>query len=208
MTAAPPFVVQLGRRVPPWFALALTLALSAAWQLTLNAFDAQFRQLSGFPLLDLQNSLRPGEIITPTEVITQIRTYSQDTRTLYWVFFTLDTLAPPVVFSSYALLWASLLSCTGTRPARWLLHSPLLWLPLGVGLFDWCENLGYVSAIQAAEPGPQSAAVLFGLTFKWIKAACVIPTTVLTLPLLVYVVASGITRRRPERRSRSTKEEA
>jgi len=47
-----------------------------------------------------------------------------------------------------------------------------------VDVFSREENLGSIRATRAAMlPGP---------TFKWIKAAWVIPTTLLTLPLLVY----------------------
>jgi len=70
---------------------------------------------------------------------------------------------------------------TGRSRCCW---RPLLLLPLGVGFFDWFENLGYVLAIHTAHPRTRHAAMFTALTAKWLKAACLLPTFILTLPVI------------------------
>lgn len=181
-------LTHLGQHVNPWLALMTVVLLSAAWQVTLTAFDTHFRSISGLPLLDLQNDLRPGELMTTSTALSQIQTYTVEARSTYWTFFVLDCLAPPVVFGAYAILWASLLARCRTPFAERALRRGVLLLPLGVGPFDWGENLGYVAAMHAASTSAQVTWLDLGLTFKWLKAACVIPTTSLTVPLVLYTL--------------------
>ena len=173
------------------------LALNVAWTVILSAYGAHFQQVAGVPLLDLQNDLGPGRWITPQQVVTQIAGYSQEVKALYWPFFILDNVMPQMAFGSFALLWAALLRDKSAPLARRLLGSTFILLPLGVGLFDWLENLCYVTAIHGA-PGQMGGVIFAGLTFKWIKAAFLFPTFLLTLPLLAYHL-SVIWRRAPRR---------
>ena len=59
-------------------------------------------------------------------------------------------------------------------------------VPLGIQLFDWGENLFYVLAIHNHPGAGTVPAIYAGLVFKWLKAACVFPTTLLTPVFLAY----------------------
>ncbi len=176
-------VVLLGTRIHPGFLLLALISLNVYWVITLGAFDTQFRQLTGYPLLDLQNSLSPDSIITPAKIREQIATYSQEAKTLYWSFFILDNIMPPLTFSSVALMWVYLLRSNPNRLYNRILNSYVVLIPVGVGVFDWFENLGYVAAIHSTSSLTTTLAIYVGLTFKWIKAACVLPTFPLLLVL-------------------------
>ncbi len=191
-------VVDFGSRANPGLLVASLLALNVAWVLILGAFDAQFRQVAGYPLPDLQNDLAPQTMMTPARFLEQVTSYTQEARTLYWGFFILDNIMPQLSFGVFALLWVVLLRRMPWGWASRLLASPLLLIPLGVGLFDWVENVAYVWVIS--QPTDQSAlAVLYvGLVTKWIKGACVALTMFGTLPLLgAFLLAAGRGRRTP-----------
>jgi hypothetical protein len=192
--------IGLGTTLNPWFILILVVALNVYWTVTLTVFDIQFQQVSGLQLLDLQNSFAPDEIITTQSAISQIATYSQEAKALYWSFFILDNIMPHLAFSAFALLWVYFLRSTPNRMTVWLLNSPLLFIPLGVGFFDWLENLAYISAIHLY-PDPSVTAIMdIGLIFKWVKAACLLPTFLLTLVLVIYHIIGLLQRRVLNRR--------
>lgn len=176
-------VVSLGTGVHPGWLLIAVVGLNAFWVITLGAFDTQFRQLAGYPLLDLQNSISPDAVMTPANMRTQIASYSQEAKTLYWSFFILDNIMPPLAFSSVALMWVSLLHSNPNRLYTRLLDSYVVLIPVGVGIFDWFENLGYIAAIHSTDSMTTTFAIYAGLTFKWIKAACVVPTFPILLVL-------------------------
>jgi phosphoglycerol transferase MdoB-like AlkP superfamily enzyme len=156
--------------------------------LLLQPLDTHFQSVSGYPLLDLQNEMTPEAMITPERVMDQIATYTSEAKTLYWAFFILDTIMPPLTFGSFALLWVLLFKRNPTRITQWLLGSYLLLIPLGVGFFDWWENLSYITAIHNyPNPGTMTAVVI-GLVFKWVKAAFIPPTFLLTLVFIGYYV--------------------
>lgn len=179
-------IVAWGSRISPLLLVTIAVGVNVYWVLTLTAFDTQFRQLTGYPLLDLQNDLRPATIITPTKVREQIATYSQDAKMLYWSFFVLDNIMPPLTFSSVALLWVYFLHSNPNPLFNRLLHSNFVLIPVGVGVFDWFENLGYITAIHSTSDVATTAAIYFGLSFKWIKAACVFPTFPILVALAIY----------------------
>jgi hypothetical protein len=179
-------IVAWGSGISPLLLFAVVIGLNVYWIVTLGAFDAQFRQLTGYPLLDLQNNLQPEQMITPTKVREQIATYSQEAKTLYWSFFILDNIMPPLTFSGVALLWVYFLHNNPNRLFDRLLKSYFILIPVGVGVFDWFENLGYVAAIHSTSDTTTTAAIYLGLIFKWIKAACVVPTFPILLALALY----------------------
>ena len=189
-------VVELGSRVNPGLLVVSLLALNIAWVLILGAFDAQFRQVSGYPLPDLQNDLAPETIMTPARFLEQATSYTQEARTLYWAFFILDNIMPQLSFGAFALLWVVLLRRLPWGWATRLFRSSLLLIPLGVGLFDWVENVAYVWVIsQPADPNV--LAVLYvGLATKWIKGACVMLTMFGTWPLLGAFLLAALRQRR------------
>lgn len=179
-------IVHIGSTVHPITIVFAVIALNIYWVLLLQPLGVQFQQVAGYPLLDLQNDLMPETILSPDRVMEQISTYTTETKTLYWSFFILDNIMPPLAFGSFALLWVVLLKRNPTRVTQWLLNSVILLIPLGVGFFDWWENLAYVSAIHNyPNPGTMTAVVM-GLAFKWIKAAFIPPTFLLTQVFLVY----------------------
>lgn len=188
-------VTRWGSNIDPRLLICILVALNVYWTVTLGAFDRQFRQVAGYPLLDLQNDLDPGRIITPTRVMEQIATYGQEAKTLYWSFFILDNIMPQLTFGSFALLWVYFLRSNPHRFTGALLGSSFIVLPLGVGVFDWLENLGYIVAIHAYPEAITLPAIYAGLLFKWLKAACLFPTFLCTAVLAAYHLYGRVRRR-------------
>ena len=187
-------VLDHGSRVDPGLLVMTLLALNVAWVLILGAFDDQFRQTAGYPRPDLQNDLRPELIMTTGRFLEQATSYPQEARTLDWAFFILDNIMPQLAFGAFALLWVALLRRLPWGWAERLLHSPLILLPLGVGLFDWVENVAYVWAISRPVDPNAPAMLYVGLAAKWVKGACVSLTMFGTLPLLVAFLVAALRR--------------
>lgn len=201
MIALRQLVVELGRRADRRMLVITIVSLNLAWLLMLAAFDNAFRRVAGVTLLDLQNSITPAEMITPSRALEQIASYPEDAKTLYWSFFVLDGIMPPLAFGSLALLWVNLLHRRDARLPRWLLGSVAVLVPLGVGLFDWIENLAYLTAINGTS-ATATVAIWTGLTAKWIKAAFLQATMVTTIVVVAYAVGRPIQRRlSPQRRT-------
>lgn len=180
-------VVYLGTNTSPWMVVGAFLALNVYWTVLLGVLDEPFRETTGgLPLLDLQNSLAPGQIVTPGRLLDQLPAYTDSSVLLYWVFFVLDSIFPLLVFGAYALLWVCLWRNSPDRVSRWLLGSYVMVIPLGIQLFDWGENFFYVLAIHNHPGAGTVTAIYAGLVFKWLKAACVFPTTLLTPVFLAY----------------------
>ena len=124
-------VVTLGSRLNPSLLAVLVLALNVYWLVILAVINREFQGVTnGHPLLDLQNSLAPGEIITPAKVLEQLGDYTGASKFIYWVFFALDNIMPHLAFGSIALLWvysgaatptASTTGCSAATPSsfRW-----------------------------------------------------------------------------------------
>jgi hypothetical protein len=173
--------------------LALILALNIYWSGTLNAFGAHFEAVAGAPLLDLQNV---GSILSAEDAAALVGSYSLEARSLYWSFFILDNLMPPLVFGVFALLWVYCLRRIDARWAARLLASPFLLLPFGVGLFDLAENLTFVLAL-AAEPETMVSTLQTGLLFVNAKAICLFATFGLTPLLIAAALVSRLRGARP-----------
>lgn len=189
-------VVTLGSRLNPGLLAVLVVALNVYWLIILAVIDREFQSVTnGRPLLDLQNSLAPGEIITPARVLEQLGDYTPMSKLIYWIFFVLDNIMPHLAFGSIALLWVYLWRSNPNRLYRWLLSGYAVLIPLGVGVFDWLENLSYFVAIHAYPVPGTVWAVVGGLTFKWLKAACVYPSTMLTPVFLIYHLFRALQRR-------------
>jgi hypothetical protein len=189
-------VVDLGTRADRGLLVAAILLVNAAWLLILDALGTEFRAVAGVPLLDLQNEIGTARMVTPARALAQIAAYPSEARSLYWSFFILDNVLPPLTFGSLALLWANLLRGDQGRMARRLLGSAVVLVPLGVGAFDWLENLAYVHAISRAADPTATTAIWIGLVAKWIKAAFLQATFLLTLAVVVWSVVGGWRRRR------------
>lgn len=151
----------------------------------LRAIGSQFEEVAGVPLLDLQNAIGTEAMMTPAKMTAQIATYTQDAKTLYWAFFILDNIMPPLAFSVFALLWVAFFRSHPGGLAQRLVHSYALLIPLGVGVFDWIENLGYLTAIHDYPTPSTTASIYVGLTAKWIKAAFLQLTFLGTWVLLI-----------------------
>jgi hypothetical protein len=174
--------------------LLIIIGLNIYWSLTLNAFGAHFQQVAGTTLLDLENV---GGILSPQAAADHISTYTTEARSLYWIFFVLDNLMPPLVFGSFVLLWIYCLHHTPFTLARRIESSPLLLIPFGVGLFDILENIAFVTAISS----PQSAALLplqIGTTFVYLKAVCLFATFGLTPVFGIAALVGRFTRRQQQ----------
>lgn len=186
-------VVRLEAALHPLLIVAVVLALNVAWTVTLQAFDLQFRAVSGLPLLDLQNT---RGILTAREALDLVTGYSVEARSLYWVFFILDNIVPLLAFGSFALLWAALLRRTSPAAYSWAQRTPLLLIPFGVGGFDSVENLAFLFAIHQPTAPLALPAMQLGLGFVWLKAICLFTTFGLTPALVVALIVAAIRRRR------------
>jgi hypothetical protein len=185
-------VVRLEAALHPLLIVAVVLALNVAWTVTLQAFDLQFRAVSGLPLLDLQNT---GGILTAPEALDLVAGYSVEARSLYWVFFILDNIIPLLAFGSFALLWAALLRRTSPAVYSWAQRTPLLLIPFGVGGFDSVENLAFLFAIHQPTAPLALPAMQLGLGFVWLKAICLFTTFGLTPAMVVALIVAAIRRR-------------
>lgn len=171
--------------------LALVIGLNIYWSVMLNSFERQFVAQTGAPLLDLQNV---ESILTGEEALQLISQYSAEARTLYWQFFVMDGIMPPLVFGVFVLLWVRLLAPLRYRWSGWLLDSYLLLIPLGVGLFDWIENLFFLVAINPAPTSDPLLLLQIGLGFVWLKAACLFTTFIGSGLLLLVRVGTAVAR--------------
>jgi hypothetical protein len=118
---------RLGETLSPVSIVALVIGLNVYWVGILGAFSAHFEQVAGAPLLDVQNV---SAIMSASDAQRLIATYNNEAQTLYWQFFVMDNIMPPLVFSSFALLWVMLLR---QRSRLWIdqfFNSPLLFVPL------------------------------------------------------------------------------
>lgn len=170
--------------------LVLILVLNVSWTLTLELFGQHFSRVAGLPLLDLQNV---RGVLDVQQATTLISGYSTEAKSLYWSFFIMDNLMPPLVFGSFALLWAKLFShSTAALPKR-LLNSPILLIPLGVGVFDWFENLAFITALSTMPAPGAEQAMQIGLILVQLKALCLFSTFGLTIVFIVYSAILWVT---------------
>lgn len=137
-------VVTLGSRLNPNLSAILAVALNVYWLVILTVINQEFQVVTnGYPLLDLQNSLSPGEIITPAKVLEHLGDYTQASKFICWIFFMLDNIMPQLAFGSIALLWVYFWRSNPNRLYNWLLGGYAVLIPLGVGVFDWLEWSGW-----------------------------------------------------------------
>jgi len=184
------FINKWSQQLGLSFILILIVGLNIYWGLTLSAFGSHFEQLANAPLLDLENV---GSILSPEAAMTLVTSYSSEARSLYWVFFILDNLIPPIVFGSFALLWAYAIRHFPPDWANRLLRSHLLLLPLGVGLFDCLENLCFVLVISGNQE-LEFQIMQLGLIFVYLKAICLFLVFGVTPLLILTALVSRIRR--------------
>jgi hypothetical protein len=182
-----------------WFILSFVVLANIWWTITLQAFNHQFLAVTGFPLPDLQNGSF-GPRLTLESFQTQIASYSDAARELYWSFYILDNVVPVVAFAPFALLWIYVLRRNPNRLFNWLLASPFVLIPLGIGIFDWWENLFYLSAIQSGIAPSTPLLIQAGFIFGFIKGICVQATFFLTLPFFLYHLIAQLLRWTREKR--------
>ncbi|MFP4377040.1 MAG: hypothetical protein ACLFP4_08355 [Spirochaetales bacterium] len=185
-------VLGLGKRTTLVAAVLVVVGLNIYWSLTLSAFGAQFETVARTRLLDLANV---GSILSVEEAAALLDSYGAEARSLYFQFFVLDNLMPPIVFGAIAVLWVALLKNRRAPIAKWFLRSPLLLAPFGVGLFDVLENLTFVSYLAGPQAGSM-AMLQAGLVFVRIKAAFLFTSFGLTAVVLVLAIVFAITERR------------
>jgi hypothetical protein len=185
MKALRTLIIYLGRVSSIWTILALIIALNVSWVVALDAIGKEFQQLAGRLPIDLQNT---SSILTASQAVDQMTAYPPQARIFYWVFFTLDNIMPPLVFGAFALLWAYYLTRRRNKWVDRLLASPFLLIPLGVGIFDWLENLCFITVLT--NPTATSALQIMevGLIFTRLKAGFLFTTFGLTFALTVYYV--------------------
>lgn len=188
-------LVRLEAALPPLLIAAIVLTLNVAWTIILQLFDLQFQAIAGLPLLDLQNT---RGIRSAHEALALVAGYSLEARSFYWVFFILDTIVPLLAFGSFALLWAALLRRISPAAYAWLQRTPLLLIPLGVGLFDSFENLAFLAAMHQPTAPIALPVMQLGIAFVWMKAACLFATFGLTPALLIALPIAALRGRRSQ----------
>jgi hypothetical protein len=130
----------------PAIFLAAAAAAAGAWvdiRLIAPAFAAA---TNGIPVFDLQPGLQPEQIWQ------QLPRYTAESIRIYWQFFWLDMAFPLAAFTALALLWAQLLRiASAAASVRW---ASTALIPFSTLLFDWAENLAFMSLVQIypAEP--------------------------------------------------------
>ena len=185
-------VRTLGTRTTIVAAVLLVVGLNSYWAFTLNSFGAHFASVAGAQLLDLANL---GSILPMDKAALLLDGYTEEARSLYFQFFVIDNLMPPIVFGAISILWVAVLKKRSTRIARWFLRSPLLLIPFGVGLFDVLENLTFVGYLAGPQVG-SIALLQMGLIFVRIKAVFLFASFGLTAVVVVATIVMGFTERR------------
>ena len=85
------------------------------------------------------------------------------------------------------------------RIAKWLLSSPLILVPIGIGIFDWWENLFFLAVTQQAPASNTQTLIQAGFAFGFIKVIYVQATFLSTPFLLIAHLVTVIQRRRMAR---------
>ncbi len=177
-------------RMPLGWILFTIAALVAYWSGILEVIGSHFLVVANAPLLDLENV---QSILTADEALAVVQQYNGSAQTLYLIFFILDTIFPPIVFGSFALLWAFILQRTPFSWMKFFRGSPILLIPFGVGVFDWVENLFFLNVI-AVETANPVLLLQIGLVFVRLKAAMLFSTFGITVALSIIGFA-GLFRR-------------
>lgn len=99
-------IVKLGSTLHPTIIVGVLLGLNIYWVGILDIFGDYFERVAGAPLLDLQNT---QGILSPDAAQSLIARYNEPARNLYWSFFIMDNVMPPLVFGMFSLLWVLLL---------------------------------------------------------------------------------------------------
>jgi hypothetical protein len=185
-------IVRWGSAIHPVLSVAIIVGLNVYWTVTLDMFGRQFEQVAGALPIDLLNV---AGILSAAEAREQIATYRQEAKTLYWSFFVMDNIMPPLVFGSFTLLWVPLLRRHANRIFDQLLNSPFMLIPFGVGFFDWIENLCFVVAITIYPQAGTLTALQIGLGFVWLKAACLFTTFNVTALLIGFNFVAAVRQR-------------
>jgi hypothetical protein len=177
------------RRHATWrnvFLMAFLAAVGAWVDIRIVAPDFA-AATAGIPVFDIQPGLRPDEILA------QLPHYTAESVRVYWIFFWLDNAFPFVAFLGLALLWAKLLSyLPAGSSAGWRLTALI---PFSTLLFDWAENLAFMSLVQAWPkwwPGLASLAC----ALHWGKFVCLAITNAGIVVLALATLGSRL-RRRP-----------
>ncbi|MFZ4816270.1 MAG: hypothetical protein ACOYL5_17175 [Phototrophicaceae bacterium] len=187
------FLGRIGSAIDGFSIVLMIVVLLFSWSLTLQSFGQHFKDVTGSPVLDLENV---QSILTVEQALTLINGYSPAAKSLYWSFFIMDNLMPPLVFGSFALLWAKLFSSSSAALAKRLLNSPILLVPLGVGLFDWFENLAFITVLYSAPVASASPIMQLGLILVQLKALCLFATFGLTPVFILYTGGHWLWQRR------------
>lgn len=182
-------IYKIGSNTNILVILVIIITLNISWLVTLDSFGKQFEQITGYLPIDLQNT---SSILTAPEAVAQINNYPIEAKTFYWSFFILDNLMPPLTFGSLALLWAYYIARHKNRLFDKLKAIPFLLIPFGVGLFDWFENLCFISVI--ANPAGTNALTIMeiGLIFVRLKAIFILITFGITQLMTVYHISTII----------------
>jgi len=130
---------------------------------------------------------------TPRVMYAELAQYSAESIRIYRWFFVADIFYPPLAALMWASLWGWLLTFpvaegSSAMARKWL------WLPFGVCILDWIENLGFITVIESY---PQNLPVIAWLTsiVKHTKLVVWVGQVAVTVTLLWRVAVARLRQR-------------
>lgn len=180
------FLLDLETNTSPLIVWAAFFGTGYFWNTTFGIIEEQFARVTdGLVLLDTQ------VFFTAAPILEQVASYSEEARSLLWVFFILDNVIPQLVFFSYALLWVYLWKSSSNKLYTRLLNSYWMLFPLGVGFWDWVENIFLLQVVHLQAEAP--AFVIPGaIVAHNLKILFVIPTSLATYLLIAFWVVMWV----------------
>lgn len=169
-----------------FFALALQMT---AFRL-LRKIGGAFKASTGdqYETFDLQNKL------TAADIAAQLPAYTAASKRLYTIFFIVDFFFPLFGALFLALVWTALLQAAD-MPALYgqLLAANLPLLPFASALFDWGENVCFLTLVRrypTPMPNLARAAVIFKrLKLLTLGVSGAVSVLLVVATLILWVVA-------------------
>lgn len=150
----------------------------------LFALEGQFEALTGEPVFDTQNDL------TSQAVVEQLPLYQGEALAAYHRFAAFDFIFPLVAALFLVSLCSLLLEVNRSPLARRLSAWRVPFFPLTATLFDYLENVSFLSVIQGSD-----GAINAALIFKQLKLLSISLSGALVLGLLIFTVISWVSSR-------------
>jgi hypothetical protein len=170
-----------------WWAILLVLLLNGVSFTILFALEDRFEALAGVPTFDTQNDL------TAETLRAQLPLYTGAAREAYYAFAAFDFVFPFIAALFLAVLFTALLRANRSPVAGRLLASGAALLPFLGTLFDYGENVGFLSILAV---GADSTWVSVALLFKQLKLLMLQLNGPILLMLVLWLLIGWLRTRR------------